>query len=64
MIDKFVTAWDKNKDKLKNFIATHRQEEYDSYLKLLKLILKIIINPYEEIKYDINNIREINDGDY
>ena len=75
MIKEFVTAWDKNKDKLKEYIKTHDQDEYDSYKDLVKLLFDIVINPEAEHwrdddncrfwhRFDTNNIHEIDDGDY
>lgn len=75
MIKEFVQAWDKNKDKLREYIKTHKQEEYDDYVDLVKLLFDIVINPeisntpYSDERYfnkafDTENIHEINDGDY
>jgi hypothetical protein len=30
MIKEFVAAWDANKEKLSEYIASHKQEEYNS----------------------------------
>ena len=72
MIKQFVYAWDQNKDKLEEFIKTHKQEEYDSYKDLVKLLFDIVINPVitEEFTYpwyqgfDTDDILEIDNGDY
>ena len=68
MIKCFVEAWDKNKDKLEEYIKTHRQEEYDSYKELVKLLFDIVINPdidtYSGEKFDIDNIDVLDHGDY
>ena len=72
MIERFVKAWDQNKDKLKGHIATHPQEEYDSYESLVKLLFNIVINPaiaeekgdWEGYQYDTNHICKIDDGQY
>ena len=67
MIKEFVDKWDKNKDKLENFIRTHKQEEYYAYEDLVKLLFDIVINAdegWEFDVFDINNIITIDDGDY
>ena len=74
MTELIIMAWEKNKDRLEEYLKTHRQEEYDDYGKLLKLIFTEVINPYlrsnDEISYPYStgfnayNIRRIDDGDY
>lgn len=68
MIQDFVNAWDANKSKLKEYIGTHNQSEYDEYEKLLKLLVKIVINPYlnekNKLVLDIDHIHTIDDGEY
>ena len=60
MIDWIVKKWDKNKDKLKEYYRTHKQEEYDSYKKILSMTINIILNDgdykeHEKICTDSNN---------
>lgn len=62
MIKEFVNAWNKNSDILREYIKTHKQEEYCKYKKLVKLIINLVINP--ESWCDFGNIRELDDGDY
>ena len=73
MIKEFVEAWEKNKDKLEEYLKTHKQEEYYSYKQLVKLLFDIVINPeidkHEGLfeltaLYDTGNILTIDDGDY
>ena len=72
MIDKFIKAWDANKDNLRNYFSTHEMKEYDEYRILVCLLFEKVINPYIEADdksfdhtpYDIGNIHEIDDGDY
>ena len=71
MVKRFVYAWDRNKDKLEEFIKTHKQEEYDSYEELVKLLFNVVINPgCKEFKYPwcegfkTDDILEIDNGDY
>lgn len=45
MIKEFVAAWDKNKDKLREYIATHGEDELGGYTDLVKLVFDIVINP-------------------
>jgi hypothetical protein len=67
MIKEFVEKWDKNKDKLEDFIKTHKQDDYYSYEDLVKLLFNIIINANEEREFDVfdtDNIITIDDGNY
>lgn len=67
MIKEFVKKWEQNKNKLEEFIKTHKQEEYDSYEDLVKLLFNIVINVVEDFcdnTFDTNNITIIDDGDY
>lgn len=69
MIKEFVKAWDANKTKLEEYFKTHKQQEYGSYEKLVKMLFKIVINPYfEEILgleiFDYEHTHVIDDGSY
>ena len=68
MIKDFVIAWDANKEKLREYLSTHEQEDYDSYKKIVTLLFEHVINPYLEEKrgyvYDTKKLHEIDDGDY
>ena len=69
MIKEFVAAWDQNKTKLEQYIRTHNQSEYNSYQKLVMILLDGVINPYfYEVlgldTYDITKITVVDDGDY
>lgn len=67
MIKEFVAAWDKNKPYLEKYFREHRQEEYDSYEKLVKVLFEVVINPTlgaEYNTYDTEGIHTIDDGDY
>lgn len=68
MIKDFVKAWDLNKNKLEEYIKTHKQEEYDSYEALVKLLFDIVINPTIAVgfsmRFDTEHILTIDDGDY
>lgn len=68
MIKEFVLAWDANKDKLSEYIASHKQEDYDSYEKIVKMLFEQVINPYMEVHdkatFNIEKVHEIDDGDY
>lgn len=74
MIDWVVKKWDKNKSRLEKYLKTHKQEEYDTYENLLRLIIKNVLN-YGELEegqeekiriYDDcdNDIVKIDFGDY
>lgn len=69
MIMKLVNAWDKNKANLKDYFKFHEKENFDSYKKILKLMLELVINPYldeenynDMYSFNVNNITEIDDG--
>ena len=68
MIKTFVNAWDANKEDLRAYIASHGQSEYDEYGKIVRMIFDKVINPYmqniEYLKFDVDKIHEIDDGDY
>ena len=68
MIKNFVKAWDANKENLRVYIASHDQEEYNSYEKIVRMIFEQVINPYlkgtEYYEFDLDKIHEIDDGDY
>lgn len=68
MIKEFVEYWEKNKEKLEEYLRTHKQEEYSEYVDLVKLLFEHVINPevdgWRYSKYDTENILGIDDGDY
>ena len=69
MIKEFVLAWEKNKGSLENYLRTHKQEDYDTYKALVKLIFDHVINPemdkdWRRDEYDTDNILCIDDGNY
>lgn len=67
MIKDFVKAWDLNKNKLEEYIRTHKQEDYYGYKLLVKLLFDVVINPTMEDYWDMFDteyIKVIDDGDY
>ncbi len=38
MIKEFVSAWDANKDYLREYIAAHEQEGYKTYIGIVKML--------------------------
>ena len=63
MIMKFIDKWNNNKSTLENYYRTHKQKEYDTYEKIIKLIFELIINDDEE-DFDIKRLTVIDDGAY
>lgn len=67
MIKEFALAWDANKDKLSEYIASHKQECYNSYMDIVKMLFEQVINHYmvahDNATFSIENIHEIDDGD-
>lgn len=68
MIELFVMAWDAYKNNLSEYIASHRQEEYNSYEKIVKMLFEQVINPYMKIHhsnlFELEMLHEIDDGDH
>ena len=68
MIKEFNIMWEKNKDKLEEYLKTHEQKEYDSYENLVKLLFDIVINPecdkHYSDKFLTDDIDEIDHGNY
>lgn len=72
MIKEFIDAWDKNKNDLEKYFRENKMEQYDDYLKIVKLIFGLVINPYIEKdlcdlcleNYNVNKIHVIDDGYY
>ena len=59
MNKKIIDSWYLHKDELENYFKTTRQEEYDSYEKLVKLIVEYFLP-----NYNSKEITVIDDGDY
>ena len=63
-----LNAWDNNNHKLKEYFRGTMQEEYNSYLGLLKKTIEIIfpeeVDEYREFRLDPERITEINHGEY
>lgn len=67
MIDLFVQQWENNKDLLKKYFETTNITEYDSYEKLIKIVLDKIINTDNDVygeTINLNKIIKIDYGDY
>ena len=69
MIKEFVNQWDKNKKELEEYFRTHKQEEYNKYLKIVKLLIQYVLNEglkddCDEIKINPDTLTEIDFGDY
>ena len=65
-----IKLWENKKEELKQYISENNQEEYASYLKLVKVITQIVLNSgYEdewgsECTFNHEAIHKIDDGDY
>lgn len=64
MIKEFCLAWEKNKDILKEYFRTHGQNEYNSYVMLVRLLFDLVINPEVDCKFDTDEIAILDNGDY
>lgn len=57
-------AWHENSDKLEAAIRMDTKLNTCDYRYLVELVVKYIINPSCKEEWDINNITEIDNGDY
>lgn len=65
MDKRVINLWDTHKGKLEEFFATHRMEEYDSYEKIVKLIITHILNADDDDGLELSpDIKTIDDGNY
>ena len=66
MIKEFVERWNKYKGNLEEYFKNTKQEKYETYYDITKLLFEKVINQEKTEYYifDINNIRTIDDGDY
>lgn len=67
MIKEFVKSWDKHKDALKEYFENNAQSNYRDYKDIVKLLFEKVINvdlKYDSEKFDIENIKVIDDGNY
>lgn len=61
MIEEFVKAWDERKGEIE---AKFRQEEPHEYKEIVKAVVSILDDTKTYGAPNVNNIHEINDGDY
>jgi hypothetical protein len=59
MIREVIDNWNKRKDKLEKYLSNTNQEEYNSYEKLVELLVKIILP-----EFDYRRIGELSFGEY
>lgn len=59
MDKKIIENWENKKEKIREYFKNTRQEEYDTYEKIVKLLVKEILP-----EYDSENITVIDDGKY
>lgn len=64
MIKEFIKKWEKYKRDLENYFKTNKQSEYDSYEKIVKKIIELIINKDSSDKYLYGDLLVIDDGNY
>lgn len=65
MNKEILKQWEKNKNKLQKYFETTNQEAYTSYEKILKAIIKYVLNKTDDYwnTYD-TKIKVIDDGEY
>lgn len=65
MNEQVIRLWNTHKGKLEEFFTTHPIEEYDSYEKIVRLIITNVLNTDDDMGLNLSeNIRVIDDGDY
>lgn len=63
MIKEVIEGWNKNKDKLEEYLKNTPQEKYSTYEELVKLVVKYTFKGFDEDDEDID-IRRISFGHY
>ena len=66
MIKEFVERWNKYKENLEKYFRNTKQEKYETYYDIIKLLFEKVINQEETngYKFNLNNITVVDDGDY
>lgn len=64
MIKYCKEMWTKNEHKLKESILKHKNMDDLNYLDIVKLTVENILNYNGDIEWNIDNITEIDNGDY
>lgn len=72
MIKDFVFAWEANKGKLRKYFEEYLKEDYCGYSELVRLLFKLVVNPYMEALYDewpkpgydVDRMHVIDDGEF
>ena len=65
MIQEVVKQWEQNKHKLEEYFRTTNQDEYDSYLMIVKKIFELCITEADRnYGFAIEKITVIDDGGY
>ena len=65
MIKYFVKEWEKNKEEIRKYFQTHKQQDYaNSYADILKVILETFNNQNGDILFNTGNLETIDYGEY
>jgi hypothetical protein len=66
MIKEIVQKWEENKAELEEYFRTTKQEEYDTYEKIVRKIFDIVINTSDSVweNFYADKMTVIDDGDY
>lgn len=64
MNNSFIKSWDNKQVDIRKMLSETPQSEYDSYEKLVKIILDNIINPDRVVGFDTERMHIIDDGEY
>lgn len=69
MKKEFIERWEKNKGRLEEYFRTTKQEDYDTYGKIVKRLFELVINDSRSdgtvrFNFNIEKMTVIDNGDY
>ena len=69
MIKEFIERWEKNKGRLEEYFRTTKQEDYDTYVKIVKRLFELVINDSRSdgtvmFNFNIEKMTVIDNGNY
>ena len=66
MIQEIINKWEENKLKLEEYFRATKQDEYDSYEKILRKVFELVINvdEDEDNTFSLDKMTIIDDGHY
>lgn len=61
MIPEIIELWEKNKHNLEEWFKTTKQNEYDSYAKIVRKLFELCLS---EAEFNVDKMTIIDNGDY